>query len=267
MKQGSIKMNIRFLGQISILFLLFMPLEANGDPDDYLEEAKSVLPCRPNPYSNEELASIFDSVFLDEEIRDKFNNFFGIMSQKGFPKYPDPKIPVEESDFKTHVEDYRRLYCKMRDAQEFKNIKKREKKQIKALNNFLGERALPLKEEPYSYEELTSIFGRRLYEPINIKFRDYFSIMCRKDFPKPFHENEFIVEGYRCLYAKMADAHRNLNIEEEVKLQLVALYATLAFHKNQIAVFNKELADELPELACPSCKKREMRRLGIKKGY
>lgn len=184
-------MNIQSLAQISLLFLLFVPIQANGDPDDYKEDAIKAIPCRPDPYTYEELTSIFRPVLLNETA-EEFKKYFSLMFNKRSP-------------------------------------------------------------EPRNSDE-TIIEGAS--EPERKKFR------------APKHDNEVIIEFFRCLYRKMKNAYEIARKAEELqfdarKKQLEALYLVMFPHKAEIAKFDEALAAKIPhfEFPCPNCLRAE---LGIK---
>jgi hypothetical protein len=163
MKQGRGTMKFRFLAQISLLFLLFVPVQANGDPDDYKEEAKKAIPRRPS-----------------------------------------------------------------------------------------------------TYEELYKPFEPILCPQVDVQFKKIFMIMFDEKFPPPRHSDATILNGFWCLYSRMADAHKNSeSLEEKVQLQLDALNQTAAFHIVSIATFNKELADQIPNFPCENCRVSAKAELGI----
>lgn len=155
-------MNIRSLAQISLFILSFMPLQVNGDPDDFKEEAAKALPHRP-------------------------------------------------STFKEFIEPFQPI----------------------------------------------------LHPRAKIKYKKFGKIMFQDNFPEPKHPDAVILKGFRCLFSKVADAHKNANVEEEAQLQLNALYQLLAFHKGPIAEINPILADEITVFPCENCKKSAKGELGI----
>jgi len=111
---------------------------------------------------------------------------------------------------------------------------------------------IPLKDKPYTYEELSPIFKPGLQGEVEKEFQNYLSIMFRKDFPMPVHPNETIVRGWR-LYRKCAYSQTIKDEEEKKNFQLMSLHQLLGFHKNAIAKFAPALAEKIPEFGCPSC--------------
>lgn len=131
------------------------------------------------------------------------------------------------------------------------------KRQVKGPDDFKeeAENMFPDTFKDYSYLEFIKNFNSMLHSDIQPIFVSYFMIIFSPSFPKPKHSNVTIVNGYRCLYRKMAYAN-TLSIDTEKKdYQLTALYQLMAFHKNAIAGLSKELGNQIPSFPCDNCLK------------
>lgn len=126
-----------------------------------------------------------------------------------------------------------------------------------------AKKALPLRDESYTFMELQKIFNPILLEETEKLFNQYLSIMFEREFPRPVHPNQTIVSGWQCLYGKMAFALTIDDYEQKKELQVNSLYQLLAFHKKNIRRYNPELAEQIPDHPCDGCAKNAKKELGF----
>lgn len=240
-----------------ILFLIFFISFTNteqvlSDPHDWMEEANQKIPHRAKNYTPPEFQTIFKD-YVHPEIRQKFND--DLEGDNLLKSKPSNVIIVDA---------YQYLYTKIRDAHQLNEEKKKER-QIEYLTAF---HAIPHREAAYTHSELQIIFKNHFHPEIMQTFDLYFAIMLQKDFPKPKHSNQVIVNGYQCLLTKIWDT-RKLDDNEKKERQLKALYELLSLHKQLISKFNQELGEKIPNFGCDQCKKSATINFGIKQhtGY
>ncbi|MBS0272712.1 MAG: hypothetical protein JSR85_08755 [Proteobacteria bacterium] len=120
-----------------------------------------------------------------------------------------------------------------------------------------------LRTRPLVYEALASIFEKILRPKTSVLFETYFKIMFHSDFPPPVHPDEKILNGFQCLYRKMAHARTVPDEKEQERLQQEALFQLMAFHKHSISTFDQTLADKVPGFGCPSCQESARTEIGL----
>lgn len=126
----------------------------------------------------------------------------------------------------------------------------------------ISQQILPDDTKVYYYQDLKDIFWDALYPKAQQVFQRFFSIMFHPDFKKPPHDNEIIVNGYRCLYQKIAYA-RLLRDEKGISLNLGEFYQerslnelfALPGHKNEILRLDPSAGKEIVAFPCDSCVK------------
>ena len=124
-------------------------------------------------------------------------------------------------------------------------------------------RLFPHSQEIPTFTSLKSTFEPIMYREVDKKFEAYFEIMYRADFPKPVHPLATIINGFRCLYVKMNKANERATEQERLTDQLNALDALFALHKNQISLFNPDLAEKIKGFGCDECKANAKMALGM----
>ncbi len=130
-------------------------------------------------------------------------------------------------------------------------------------DDFKEEAVKALPRRPTTFKEFFKPFKPVLHPQVKVKFKEFGRIMFQDNFPKPSHSDMVILNGFRCLYRKVADAHKNSIPEEQAQLQLNGLYQLLAFHKGAIAQIDPILAAEIADFPCENCKKSTKGELGI----
>ncbi|MBM3467908.1 MAG: hypothetical protein FJX71_00560 [Alphaproteobacteria bacterium] len=133
-----------------------------------------------------------------------------------------------------------------------------------------AEEKLPLKIENstyqpinYTFMELYEAFSPLMSPKVEREFNDYFSILFDDNFPKAPHSVPTILEGYRCLYAKMKKAQGLDNKEARDSEQLKGLMELMALHKKAITGVNPSLGSKIEEFPCESCKTTAKASLGF----
>jgi hypothetical protein len=119
---------------------------------------------------------------------------------------------------------------------------------------FLAAPALPYKEQPYTFDELVTIF-RPIKESSFSLFKDGMKILLDPKSGTPKHTGQHLIDAYRCLLGKCIYAHHHQDTDT---LQTAAIEQLFAFpqHKKILLNTQPDLAKQITGSPCAQCAKQ-----------